>query len=347
MTKDVEKYNIEKIEEFNRIKNICLKLRRLGELNEDNLTKLFKRDLFFLNDYYCKRFFSNDKRDIRIRCLIETSLYKSMRNENSEYRLRNVDTGFINIEKESFLTFYLNNINKGCNSLINKFFHVLVKMKISRGDYKRFLAMYLIFKYKNLSLNKIDNILLSEEERKSLKYLLSGKTKSLRYLDFDASLIRMVKAVEGYINISETTIYDDDMLRKMLRVRASTINVAKDLGCSEIIKDIFDAKVKYFKSNFISGSDLRKTKQFNFKSLIVQNTIFIKSELDNWYVDVDKRTRQAILYHGNDGNTDIYHYQKTFNGINMFRVYKYIHEHDEYCLRRYKKVDRAKRNKGA
>lgn len=347
MTKVVEKYDIESRDKFNRIKNICLRIRRIGLLNDENIHKLVERDLTYLNDYYCKYYFGNSRKSFAIKCMIENALYKSIRTEKSIEIIKRIDADNFERNKNSFMVFYLSNIDKNCNQIINKYFHILVKLNVSRGDYKRFIATYVILKNCNKGCEMVDNIMLTTLEKKSLKYLLNKETKNLKFLNFDTSLIKVVKAIEGYIAISETIIYDDDILRRMLRIRSSSSRAANDLGCLNLIETVFDTKVKYFKENFITSNDLRAVKKFKFKSHIVQNTVFIKSELDNWYVDVDKKNKQSILYHGNDGSPDMYHYQKTFNGTNMYKIYKYIQEHDEYSLRRFDRNYKIKNNRGA
>ena len=225
-------------------------------------------------------------------------------------------------------------ITKKTDNLIKKYFAILSKLGLSRGCFKRFIAIYIIMKHSLVEHDILEKMILSDCEKSNLRFLLNNSKKSISKLKFDSSYSKVIKIIEGYIYLNQTVIYDDDMLKSILVAKNRVTLYSKELGCENEIERIVDKKIKLFKSTFVSNSDLKSVKRFRFKSSIVQNTVFIKSKLDKWYVDVDKEIGECILYHENDGCQDKYHYQRTFNTSKLYNVFKYINDHDKYCLRK-------------
>lgn len=336
MKNSVGKYKNQKREYFDRAKNITFRLRRMGELNSGSLDRLVAKDMDILNKYYLEHYYAQGSRGNRVRCFVESALYKALRSGDINRNIKIMNSIIWEKDKPmSFIEFFSKYINKDAHDIIVKYYQVLIKLNISKGSFKRFLALYAIFKTNKLDLQFIDSLVISNNEKYCLRKLLSNNKINFKKLTFDITLIEMVKTVDGYIAIADTTIYDDDSLKYILRTKSSIFNTSNFIDCTEAIENIVDMKISYFKQNFVSKSDLKCVKRFKFKYNIVQNTIFIKSKLDDWYVNVSKQNKRCILYHGNDGMPDTYHYQKTFNHIDLYKIFDYIEDHDEYSLNRF------------
>lgn len=306
---------------YKKIKELSFKVKDMT---------ITKEEFSVINDYYKENYFDNSAKEIRLRCIVEKALYKNINGFNI---VKSIDFECSDIEELTFLVFYFMYITKKTDNLIKKYFAILSKLDLSRGCFKRFIAIYIIMKHSLLENDVLERIILSDCEKSNLRFLLNNSKKSINKLKFDSSYSKVIRIIEGYIYITQTVIYDDDVLRCILIAKNRVTLYSKEFGCENEIERIVDKKIKAFKSTFVSNSDLKSVKRFRFKSSIVQNTVFIKSKLDKWYVDVDKEMGECVLYHENDGCPDKYHYQKTFNTSRLYNVFKYIKDHDEYCLR--------------
>lgn len=315
---------------YKEIKELSFKMRDMS---------ITKDEFDILNKYYKENYFEQSAKEIRLRCIIENELY---RNENSFNGLKLIR--YNGIDELTFISFYFMYATKQTYSVIKKYFSVLSKLNLLRGCFRRFVSIYIIVKHTSLENDILENIMLTDCEKNNLRFLLNNSKKSINKLKFDSVYIKMIRIIEGYIYLTQTLIYDDDVLRSVLIVKNRVMLYSKELGCESEIEQMVDKKIKVFKSSFVSNNDLKSVKRFKFKSNVIQNTVFIKSKLDKWYVDVDKEMRECVLYHENDGYPDKYHYQRTFNTSDLYNVFKYIKEHDDYCLRKKKSKSRVKSN---
>lgn len=316
------KCNCQEGNKYKEIKELSFKIKDMS---------IAKEEFNIINNYYKENYFDNSGKEIRLRCIVENALYKNI---NSSNVIKSIDLEDFNFNKMTFLVFYCMYISKKTDSIIKKYFAVLSKLGLSRGCFKRFVAIYIIMKYSSFENCMLDEMILTDCEKSNLRFLLNNSKKSINKLKFDSSYSKVIRIIEGYIYLTQTIIYDDDVLKSILVTKNRIILYSKEFGCESEIERIVDKKIKIFKSSFVSNSDLKSVKRFRFKSSIVQNTVFIKSKLDKWYVDVDKEMGECVLYHENDGYQDKYHYQKTFNTSKLYNVFKYIKDHDEYCLRK-------------
>lgn len=306
--------------DYKQIKRISCKMRA---------ATITENELNIIDNYYKEYYLDNSGQEIRIRCIIENSLYKNIENLGIAQKLHLSDKG----NEMTFVMFYMMYITKHTDAIIKKYFSILSRLGLSRGCFKRFIAIYIISKHSLLQKELLMRVLLTDCERENLVFLLESNNKSIKKIKSDNVYVKLIKLIEFYMYLNKTVIYDDDILKNILTAKNKVDRYSQELGCNNVINHMVDKKIKYFKSKFVSNSDLKPVRKFRFKSNIVQNTVFIRSKLDKWYVDVDKETNECILYHENDGGCDKYHYQKTFNSAKLYRVFKYIKEHDEYCLR--------------
>lgn len=327
------------IDDYSAIKDICSFIRKTNKIEDNETRNIIKNKILYLNKYYIEIYNKDNPKCIRTKCLIENSIRKGIKKEPMKIMLEFLnEVELCNLDKISFIVFYLKYYDKKLDLLINKYFNILSKLNILCGEFKRFAIIYLIFTQNSIDLDILDNMILSDVEKNSIIYLLTKDMTPFKDIEYNTSLIRMIKSIENYILLVETTIYDDDILKKIVKIKSTSIRISKPIGCDNVFCKVADSKIINYKKNNVTKRDIASSKKFNFSSILVQNTVFVKSKLDRWYIEVDKESKESVLFHGNDGMEDSYHYQKTFNHVNLYRIFKYIKEHDEYCLNRYKKV---------
>lgn len=325
------------IDDYSAIKSICSFIRKSDSI-EDNVTRDSIKDKFlYLHKYYIEIYNNDNPKYIRNKCLIENSIRKGIYKEPMQMMVEFVnEIDLYGLEQISVIILYLKYFDKKLDLLINKYFNILSKLNILCGEFKRFVMLYLIFAQNSISLDILEKMVLSDVEKKSITYLITKNMTPFKDIEYNTSLIRMIKSVENYILLMETTIYDDDMLKKIVKIKSTSMKIGKPIGCDNVFCEIADNKIINYRKNNVTKRDIASSKKFNFSSILVQNTVFVKSKLDRWYIEVDKEVKESILFHGNDGIEDSYHYQKTFKHVNLYKIFKYIKEHDEYCLNGYK-----------
>lgn len=327
------------IDDYSAIKNICAFIRKSSRVEDDKDKDIIKEKVLYLNEYYTEIYNRENPKYIRTKCLIENSIRKGIQKEPIGVMLEflnNID--IYSFKKISFIIFYMKYYDKKLDLSIKKYFNILSKLNILCGEFKRFVILYLIFTQNSIDIDILEYMILSDVEKKSIIYLLTKDMTPFRDIEYSTSLIRMIKSIENYMLLSETTIYDDDMLKRIVKLKSTAMRISKPIGCDDVFCKMVDNKIIYYKKNNVTKRDIASSRKFNFSSTLVQNTVFIRSKLDRWYIEVDKEAKESVLFHGNDGVEDSYHYQKTFNHVNLYKIFKYIKEHDEYCLNRCKKV---------
>lgn len=327
------------IDDYSAIKDICAFIRKSNRIENEEVKNIVKEKILYLNEYYIEIYNKESPKYIRIKCLIESSIQKGIQKEAIGIMLEllnNID--IYSFKKISFIMLYMKYYDKKLDVSIKKYFGVLSKLNILCGEFKRFVILYLIFSQNSIDMNMLEYMVLSDVEKNSITYLLTKDMTPFRDIRYNTSLIRMIKSIESYILLSETTIYDDDMLKRIVKIKSAAMKISKPIGCDDIFCKMADNKISYYKKNNVTKKDIASSRKFNFSSSLVQNTVFVKSKLDRWCIEVDKEAKESVLFHGNDGAEDSYHYQKTFKHVNLYKIFKYIKEHDEYCLNRYKKV---------
>lgn len=331
--------NVELLDEYTYIKSICSDIRKMNIDDKYELKYFIDNKITYLDKYYIKSFSKNSPKNIRSRCLIENSIRKSVK--------KGYINGVVNYYKEmdlsklsnvSQIIFYLKYTDKKLEILINKYFNVLSKLNLLCGEFKRFVVLYLIFSECYVDNSIFKNLVISDIEKNSLLYLLNNEKIAFRELKYDCSLIRVIRCIQNYILLNEMVIYDDDVLKKAIKIRCSSIKLSKPLGCENAFYNLVDHRIKHYKKNNVTNKDISFSKKFNFPTTLIQNTVFVKSKLDKWYIDVDKENKESILFHNNDGTDEEYHYQKTFKHNNLYKIFKYIKEHDDYCLSKHRQI---------
>ncbi|MGU8835773.1 hypothetical protein ACSW8S_19835 (plasmid) [Clostridium perfringens] len=324
---------------LNSVNEICSKLNLIDKLDENDLDELFKKDIYFLDKIYIKLFKIRAKRDYEIYMIrqIEECLFNVLLKNREDKILENLDVyrKEIVLNKGGMVLFLLKYCGRKVFNMCDKYINVLNELGLEEAKYKKFIFYYCTIMFSEIDdkRNFLNKLYLTREEKNNLIYLIKDKSRYKINAPIGLNLVKVSLIAENYIKISETNVYDEEVLKGLMHYKKKILYMYLEFGCSKQLNKMLKEKVRAFREENVTMDDIDNANKYGFSCKSIQNTIFIKSKIDTWYVTVDKLREEAVLYHGNDATIDEYHYQRKFQHSNLNWIFKYINKHDVRTLR--------------
>lgn len=144
------------------------------------------------------------------------------------------------------------------------------------------------------------------------------------------------KLVSAFTEMSYSYIYNEESLNNYLGLKRKYNGLATYFNVFDNFELMCREKLKKYYSKNVTELEIEKANvKYNFNINLVNNVIFIKSFIDNWYLIVDKVNRESILYHNNNVGVDKFHIQRVYKHNNIEKILNAIHKHDLYSLNRF------------
>ena len=109
------------IDDYSAIKDICSFIRKTNKIEDNETRNIIKNKILYLNKYYIEIYNKDNPKCIRTKCLIENSIRKGIKKEPMKIMLEFLnEVELCNLDKISFIVFYLKYYDKKLDLLINK-----------------------------------------------------------------------------------------------------------------------------------------------------------------------------------------------------------------------------------